>query len=131
MKFLTKNLNLWFVSLTLTACTSSQSLPQHNKAEFYAELPYNWIAQVNFAAEDFKSTNAYKNYQDTKHGEYCFEVETYGEGSKFYVNILPKHNIVEKDGVMILDPDADDYCGRGLSYEFDENGQFLRKIPQR
>jgi len=122
---------IFLLLIGLVACSQSAELPEHDKSEIYAELPYNWVAQMEFAASDFKSTDAYKNYQKTKHGEYCFKIETYREEDKFYIDILPRFNVVEKDGVMVLDPKADDYCGRGISYEFDELGQFLRKIHQR
>ncbi len=114
---------LFLSGLTLfsVACAHAQPLQETDsmaRAEFLATL----LEQILYAYKDFQITN-----QDTT----CFVVETYREDGRQYVNFLPSRDVkIDEDEIEITLGGANE-CGRGISYEFDKDGKFVRRIYQR
>jgi hypothetical protein len=74
---------------------------------------------------------AYRDFRQSKQDPACFVVETYRQDGLYLVNFLPASNFREDGDNFKITLGGANSCGRGISYEFDAEGKFVRKIYQR
>lgn len=103
------------------ACAHSQVPPALDRP-LQAEFPAAWMDQLTFAYKDFR-----RLVKDPS----CFNLRTYREIDSYIVDFVPAVG-VKVDGDRIEIPIAGaTSCGRGMRYEFDETGNFIRSVGRR
>lgn len=102
-----------------SAHAESQPLPQFGTIQ--AEFPAPWMEHMIYAYEDFK----------TKRDDLsCFSIWAYKVGDSYFVSIAAPNMGVEVEGGVIKIPVVPGAtpCGRGVKYEFDGTGKFIKRI---
>lgn len=100
------------------ACAHAELRAPPAGRKIQAEFPVVWLEQILFA---------YRDFQTSKQDPTCFVLESYRHDNKYLVNFLPADLVVvEGDDIRVGGS-----CGQGVSYEFDLDGKFARKVYQK
>lgn len=100
------------------ACATVTQASVMEKKPVIARFPAEWSEKIHFAQQDFLTTGQSLD---------CFELvmgwdEQY---QYYYIAFFPEHGPDEKDVRGATE------CGKGVSYQFDAMGNFLRRAFQR
>lgn len=113
------------LAIILSACAHAQMPTPPSDADFQAELPAVWVEQLTFAYNDFRT------FPTMAENLTCFTVRAFREGDLYVVEFSPPLGF-KKDGDRFdIRAGGSTACGRGMRYEFDSSGRFVRRIGQR
>lgn len=109
---------LILVACSQPACASSMQGSVMEKKPVIARFPAEWTEKIHFAQQDFLSTGQSLD---------CFElVMGWDEQDQYYyIAFFPERGPDEQDVIGTTS------CGKGVSYQFDSDGNFLKRVFQR
>lgn len=113
------------LTLGLTMAPASTDLPKISPgSEIAAEFPSVWMQQMSFAYADFQSI---------RNDVSCFVMKAYRSGTNYHIAFVdPKGNIQNSGGDSTIPVvPGSGACGRAVRYEFDEVGNFIRRVSIR
>lgn len=113
------------LTLGLTMAPASTDLPKIARgSEIVAEFPSIWMHQMSFAYADFRSIR-----KDVS----CFVMKAYRSGTNYHIVFVdPKGDIQDSGGGSTIPiVPGSGACGRAVRYEFDEVGNFVRRVSIR
>ena len=113
-----------YIVTILLASTYSQSILQG--AEYDEEnsvmFPLMWVELIKYAYKDFTKDNSVKS---------CYFMELINGDDSYLVVFSPKSDFKIKGDKISLTQGGNNNCGKGLSYQFNKSGKFIRRIYHR
>ena len=87
------------------------------------EFPMRWMKMLDAAAEDFRKTHSDLS---------CFNIAMRKEHQGYRVSIMPPVDVQQEgDRISLPVVPGSSSCGRGMYYDFDENGVLTRRTGVR
>ena len=108
--------------LLLSACSHFRLKKIDDSTGDSVNFPIFWMGILNYAYKDFIIQNS-----DTS----CYSIEILKGKAEYSVIFSPESDVKIVGDTISLTQGGNNLCGRGISYQFDKSGKFIRRIYHR